>query len=100
MASKRFGYDTRKVQLSSLILTGQLSRCDALAILSKPAISDDEARIEIKYISSQAQISQEQLLGYSRIAKEDFYKDYRSQAWIYKLGAKALRLIGAAVSGW
>ena len=46
---KRFGYDTRKVQLSSLILTGQLSRCDALAILSA-AISDDEARIEIKYI--------------------------------------------------
>ena len=33
---ERFGYDTRRVQLSSLILTGQMNRDEAMEILKKP----------------------------------------------------------------
>ena len=33
---KRFGFDVRKVQLSSLVLTQQISRDEALAMLEKP----------------------------------------------------------------
>ena len=41
----RFGYDTRKVQFSSLILTGQMDRKDALALLDKPSF--DEEKLEM-----------------------------------------------------
>ena len=95
---KRFGYDTRKVQLSSLILTGQLTRSAALKILSTPSLSDDDARIEIKYIASKLRISQEQLLSYLDLPMKT-YKDYRSQYWIYNLGAKFLQLIGLEAGG-
>ena len=37
---KKFGYDTRKVQFSSLILTGQMSRAEALKKLQKPALDE------------------------------------------------------------
>ena len=95
---KRFGYDTRKVQLSSLILTGQISRTDALRILSTPPLCDDQARIEIKYIASKLRISRDELLSYLDLPKKT-HKDYQSQAWIYSLGAKFLRLIGSEVGG-
>jgi len=39
---ERFGYDKRKAHLSSLIVSGQLSREDALDELSRPAYSDNE----------------------------------------------------------
>ena len=41
---KRFGFDVRKPQLSSLILTKQISRTDALKILSRPALSETEQK--------------------------------------------------------
>src|SRR3546814_195431 len=40
----RFGYDTRRVQFSSLILTNQMTREDALKELEKPAIPVDQDR--------------------------------------------------------
>lgn len=95
---KRFGYDTRKVQLSSLILTGQITRNAALEILSKPSLSNDDARIELKYIASKLRISQEQLLSYMDLPMKT-YKDYRSQGWIYNLGSKVLKLIGLEAGG-
>ena len=42
----KFGFDTRKVQYSSLILTGQMTREEALDKLRYPAISDEESKHE------------------------------------------------------
>ena len=47
---KKFGYDTRKVQYSSLILTGQMTREEALEKLSKPAYDEEDIAHEFELL--------------------------------------------------
>ena len=48
--SSRFAFDPRRVQYSSLILTGQLSREDALTKLKEPVYSKDELKQDKVYL--------------------------------------------------
>ncbi len=90
---KKFGYDTRKVQYSSLILTGQMTREEALEKLSKPAISEDEARQDFEYIATKLGISVSELQGYMD-APNKTYKDYKNQEKLFVLGAKVMKFLG------
>lgn len=94
---KKFGYDTRKVQYSSLILTGQMKREDALKKLKEPAIEDSTARQEFEYVASKLEITPEELQSYMD-APNKSYKDYSNKEWLYNLGAKALKLVGVEKS--
>ncbi len=47
----KFGFDSRRVQYSSLILTGHMTRDEAVRLLQTPALSDDEVRTEYEYIA-------------------------------------------------
>ena len=50
---KKFGYDTRKVQFSSLILTEQMSREQSTRkVKTSPAISENEAKHEFEYVAN------------------------------------------------
>ena len=90
---KRFGYDTRRVQFSSLILAGQLSRQPALDELKNPILSEDDVRIEFEYISNKLDISKDELQSYFTAPKKS-YKDYKSQSYLYNIGANMLRYLG------
>lgn len=90
---ERFGYDTRRVQYSSLILTGQMTRDEALAALEKPAYDPETIEHEFDYIARKLGISSQELRGYFTMPKKS-YKDYKNQRWMFNLGAKALQAIG------
>ena len=90
---KRFGYDTRKVQFSSLILTGQMTRDDALKKLSEPALTDDEAKKEFSYIASKLEIDKSELQKYFDMPIKT-YKDYPNQAWLFNFGALISKKLG------
>lgn len=90
---RKFGYDTRKVQFSSLILTGQMTREHALEKLSKPAISDDEARQEFEYIATKLDISVSELQGYFNATNKS-HKDYRNQESVFVFGANVMKYLG------
>jgi hypothetical protein len=94
----KFGYDTRKVQFSSLILTGQMSRDDALQALEKPAMTDEQVRQEFEFIANKLGISMADLKGYFD-APNKTYRDYKSMQGIYDLGAKILRTLGVEKGG-
>jgi len=89
---KKFGFDTRKVQYSSLILTGQMKREDALEKLKKPAYSEETIVQDFEYISIKLGITVGELQGYLD-APNKTYKDYKSQENIYQLGAKVMRAL-------
>lgn len=95
---KRFGYDTRRVQFSSLILTGQMTRDDALARLAQ--LPYDEATIahDFEYVATKLGITPEALQGYMEAPKRSF-RDYRSQETIYSIGARAMRMLGLERGG-
>jgi N-acetyl sugar amidotransferase len=94
----RFGYDTRKVQFSSLILTDQMSRDEAIARLSEPALSDDEARVEFDYVARKLDISPSELRGYLEAPKRTF-REFKSQRAVYSVGAMAMRYLGLELGG-
>jgi len=89
----RFGYDTRKVQFSSLILTGQMTRAEALEKLKVPAYDPNTIDDEFSYIAKKLGISFEELKLYHQMPLKS-YKDYRNQEALFNVGAKVLRTIG------
>ena len=95
---KRFGYDTRKVQFSSLILTKQMTRKEALEKLKKPAYNSETINQEFQYVANKLSISTDELESYMDLPKKT-YKDYNSQDFIYHLGAKILKTIGIEKGG-
>ena len=89
----RFGYDTRRVQFSSLILTGQMTRAEALEKLKQPAYDPNSIDEEFEYIATKLGITVDELRHYHTMPKKT-YKDYRNQEWLFDLGAKALKWLG------
>ena len=95
---QRFGYDTRKVQYSSLILTGQMTREEAIQNLTKPAYDEVTIKQDFEYIATKLGITIKELQTYLD-APNKTYKDYKSQENIYSIGAKIMRVFGLEKGG-
>lgn len=89
----RFGYDTRRVQYSSLILTGQMTREKALELLTKPAYNPSTIDDDFEFIASKLRISVDELISYHKMPIKS-YRDYKNQEWLFDLGSKALKAFG------
>lgn len=95
---ERFGYDVRKVQFSSLILTGQMTRDEAQAELAKPPYDLETIGQEIEFVANKLDITVDELMGYMAMPKKT-YRDYRNQEEIYRIGARVLRALGMELGG-
>lgn len=95
---ERFGYDVRKVQFSSLILTGQMTRGEAIEELRKPSFDPHSVEQEIEFIANKLEISTDELLSYLTMPIKTF-RDYRNQQQIYGAGAKVMRSLGLELGG-
>jgi N-acetyl sugar amidotransferase len=95
---KRFGYDVRRVQYASLILTGQMTRDEALERLKSP--SYDEATIghELEFVANKLGITVTELNSYMDLPLRT-YRDYDSQRSLYDVGARVMRLVGLELGG-
>lgn len=91
---KRFGYDVRNHQLSSLIVTGQLTRKEALERLSKESVTEEEGREMFKQIADFLRISEDELQSYFEMpyGKREDYK--HGSSWLINLGVKIMFLLG------
>jgi N-acetyl sugar amidotransferase len=89
----RFGYDTRRVQYSSLILTGQMTRDEALERLKKTAYDPSTIDEDFEYIATKLRISVDELRSYHKIPLKT-YKDYKNREWLFDFGAKTLKALG------
>lgn len=90
---ERFGFDTRRVQFSSLILTGQMTREDALEKMKVPAYNPATIDDEFNYIATKLGITSETLRGYFTMPKK-FYWDYKNMESMFNMGAKVLKFLG------
>lgn len=81
----KFGYDKRRAHFSSLILTGQLSREEALNILNYPPYREETAMQDMDFICGE--------LG---IATEDFKKLMKGENRTYRDYKNSFALINAA----
>lgn len=61
---RRFGIDKRRAYLSSLIVSGQVTRSDALQELAKKPVTETEERNMIAYVARKLDISVDELESY------------------------------------
>jgi hypothetical protein len=94
---ERFGFDPRRVQFSSLILTGQMTRDQALKHLEKPAYNPATIGQDFEYVASKLRISADELNNYFTMPKK-FYWDYKNQEKVFNAGARVLKAIGLEAS--
>ena len=95
---ERFGFDVRKVQFSSLILTNQMSRDEALSLLREKPYDKEEIKKEITFISNKLGINRSEFDEYFYMPKKT-YKDYKNQELIYDLGSRIMRLLKLQLGG-
>ena len=88
----RFGHDIRRAQLSSLVVTGQMTREEALEILEKPSLTDAESKELFAEVAKRLQISEEELMQFH--ALPPCTRKFRSQAVLYKAGIRLYELLG------
>ena len=95
---KKFGYDTRRVQYSSLIVTNQMTRAEALERLERPSYDEATITQEFEYVATKLGISEEELRSYLEGPNKS-YRDYKSQENIYAIGARVMRILGLELGG-
>lgn len=91
---KRFGFDVRNHQLSSLIITGQMTRDEALGILKSPPLSEEEGRDLFKQIADKLEITEEELQEYMVMTLWENDSRYKTSDWMYKVGGKIMFSLG------
>lgn len=79
---RRFGIDKRKAHLSSLIISNQTSRDDALAILKNPELEPTGERILTNQVARKLGLTGDELEHFSRIPEVDETL-FSNDQWIY-----------------
>ncbi|WP_082938711.1 N-acetyl sugar amidotransferase [Mitsuaria sp. 7] len=89
----KFGYDKRRAHFSSLILTNQMSRDEALEKIAKPAYDEATIAQDFEYIATKLDISVEELRALHDGPNKS-WRDYKSRQGLIDLGTKVMRAVG------
>lgn len=89
---KRFGHDIRRAQLSSLVVTGQMTREEALKILEQPPITEEEGQAMFKEVAKRLEISEEELQKFFEMPK--CTEKFKSQERLYNFGIRLYEWLG------
>lgn len=81
---KRFGYDKRRPHLSSMILSGQITRDDALARLDEEIYDPADLEQDITYFSKKLRITREEFNEFLDAPLRS-HSEFRTQARAYGL---------------
>ncbi len=95
---KRFGFDTRRLTYSSHILTGQMTREEALKKLDEPALTKIEIEKEFDFVAKKLRISTDDLKTYLNMPIKT-HKNFKNISYIFKLAAIIFKLAKADTSG-
>lgn len=88
----RFGHDIRRAWLSSLILTGQMTREEALRHLEQPPLPEEESRALFTEVAKRLEIGEEELMGFHELP--ECTEHFKSQAGVYRAGIRLYEILG------
>ncbi len=88
-----FGHDIRRAQLSSLVVTGQMTRDEALEILSNPPLDDSECQELAKDVADKLDITVDELMKLLDMPRTT--EHFKSNEFLYKLGTRIFEILGA-----
>lgn len=90
---KKFGYDKRRAHFSSLILTGQMTREEALRRIAEVAYNPDDLAADFEYIATKLDLTVDELQAIMDGPNKS-YRDYANAMTIIDLGTRVLRAVG------
>lgn len=87
----KFGFDVRKSQLSSLVITGQMTRDEALKILDKPPLSKEEEKYLFSEVAKKLNITEKELWDLYYLPKCGI--KFKSHTKMYDFGIKLFEIL-------
>jgi N-acetyl sugar amidotransferase len=89
----KFGFDKRRAHFSSLILTGQMARDDALETISRTAYDPALIAQDIEFVANKLDISVDELMSLLHGPKRQ-HSDYKTSSSLIGLGTVVMRALG------
>ena len=90
---RKFGFDKRKAHFSSLILTGQMTREDALERLKHSELDEQTLKNEFEYVANKLEFEVDELKIIFNGENKTF-RDYKNNRSLIQLGAKIMQILG------
>lgn len=90
---RKFGYDKRRAYFSSEILTGQLTREEALERIARPELDEETMARDFEYVAKKLGLTVGQLKEIFEGENKNF-RDYKNNYLLITLGAQVSRLLG------
>jgi len=90
---RKFGYHKRRAHFSSLIMTGQMTRDEALERISRPEMDEHFLQQEFEYVANKLDLTVQELQDIFDGSNKT-YKDYKNKRWLIGLGANVMRILG------
>jgi N-acetyl sugar amidotransferase len=90
---RKFGFHKRRAHFSSLIMTGQMTRDEALERLSKPEMDEHFLKQEFEYVANKLDLTVAELQDIFE-GENKTYRDYKNKRWFIGVGANVMRRLG------
>ena len=90
---RKFGFDRRKAHFSSLILTGQMTRDEALNRIKKPELDEHFLEREFEYVAHKLDLTVDELREIFNGENKSSY-DYKSKRSLIEIGSKLMSILG------
>lgn len=90
---RKFGFDRRKAHFSSLILTGQMTRKEALERIANPELGEHFLEREFQYVAHKLDLSVDELRVIFNGENKSSY-DYKSKRVLIEIGSKVMSFLG------
>lgn len=90
---RRFGFEKRRAHFSSLIMTGQMNRAEALDRISHPEMDEHFLQQEFEFVAHKLGLTVSELQHLFELPKKT-YRDYKNKRWMIGMGTTVLRRLG------
>ncbi len=90
---QKFGFEKRRAHFSSLILTGQMTREEAIQRISKPELDEKTLKNEFDYVAHKLDFAVDELQKIFEGPNKTF-RDYKNKRWLVNLGGWFLMRFG------
>lgn len=90
---RKFGFDRRRAHFSSLIMTGQMTRAEALERIKKPELDEHFLEQEFAYVANKLDLSAAELREIFN-GPNKTCADYRNKLWLIDLAGRVMSMLG------
>ena len=90
---RKFGYQKRRAHFSSLILTDQMTREEALERVSKPELSEEFLNKEFEYVADKLDLTKDELQAIF-VGENKTFRNYKTKIKLIMFGAKVMQKFG------